>query len=192
MQRNSFIIWRGGTVADFILEVQYKITPDGNSGINYRSEEVNGVPYALRGYQGDIDGFKDQPYTGMNYEERKRTTIAQRGQKVKLPAVPGTDSLNAHIKDNVWTATEIIDSLGEAAVLRAAIKPPGEWNDYRIVAKGYHLQHFINGVLMSDITDGDISRRKSEGLLGVQVHVGPPMKIAFRNFRLKKLKGASN
>lgn len=187
LQRNSFIIWRGGIVADFILEVQYRITADGNSGINYRSEEVNGVPYALRGYQGDIDGFKEQPYTGMNYEERKRTTIAKRGQKVKLPAVPETDSLYMHIKDNVWTATEVIDSLGEASVLRAAIKPPGEWNDYRIVAKGNRLQHFINGVLMSDITDNDVSRRKLEGLLGVQVHVGPPMKVAFRNFRLKKL-----
>jgi hypothetical protein len=192
LQHNSFIIWRGGTVADFILEVQYRITPDGNSGINYRSEEVNGIPYALRGYQGDIDGFKEQPYTGMNYEERKRTTIAKRGQKVKLPAVSETDSLYMHIKDNVWTATEVIDSLGEASVLRAAIKPPGKWNDYRIVAKGNRLQHFINGVLMSDITDNDVSRRKSEGLLGVQVHVGPPMEVAFRNFRLKKLNGAFN
>jgi hypothetical protein len=45
----------------------------------------------------------------------------------------------------------------------------------------------VNGVLMSDVTDNDIDNRRFEGLLGVQVHVGPPMKVEYRNFRLKKL-----
>jgi hypothetical protein len=50
------------------------------------------------------------------------------------------------------------------------------------------MQHYINGVLMSDVTDNDTVNRRFTGFLGVQVHVGPPMRIAYRNFRLKKLK----
>jgi hypothetical protein len=47
------------------------------------------------------------------------------------------------------------------------------------------LQHYVNGVLMSEVVDGDTANRKLEGLLGVQVHVGPPMKIEYRSIRLK-------
>jgi hypothetical protein len=63
-----------------------------------------------------------------------------------------------------------------------------DWNDYRVVVQGNHMQHYINGVLMSDVTDNDTVNRRFTGFLGVQVHVGPPMRIAYRNFRLKKLK----
>jgi hypothetical protein len=49
------------------------------------------------------------------------------------------------------------------------------------------MKHFINGVLMSEVTDNDPDNRKMKGLLGVQVHVGPPMKVEYRNLRLKKL-----
>jgi hypothetical protein len=40
---------------------------------------------------------------------------------------------------------------------------------------------------MSEVVDDDPEHRKFDGLLGVQVHVGPPMKIEYRNFRIKKL-----
>jgi hypothetical protein len=40
---------------------------------------------------------------------------------------------------------------------------------------------------MSVVVDEDTTKRRFDGLLGVQVHVGPPMKIEYRNFRLKKL-----
>jgi hypothetical protein len=37
------------------------------------------------------------------------------------------------------------------------------------------------------VIDGDTEHRKMSGLIGVQVHVGPPMKIEYRNFLLKQL-----
>ena len=40
---------------------------------------------------------------------------------------------------------------------------------------------------MSVVVDDDAANRTFEGLIGVQVHVGPPMKVAYRNFRLKEL-----
>jgi hypothetical protein len=42
--------------------------------------------------------------------------------------------------------------------------------------------HMVNGHVMSVVVDDDAERRKSNGLLGVQVHVGPPMKIEIPEF----------
>lgn len=185
LKRNSFIIWRGGLTKDFELKVEYRVSAEGNSGINYRSEEVEGVSYALRGYQCDIDGANR--YTGMNYEERRRTTIARQGQVVHLdPVEDNTQPLSTYIKDNQWTRATLKGSLGNIDSLKATIKR-GEWNQVHLIVKGNRLRHYINGVLMSDVTDNDTINRSFSGLLGVQVHVGPPMKIEYRNFRIKRL-----
>jgi hypothetical protein len=184
LKRNSFIVWQGEMPENFEIKVEYKVSDRGNSGINYRSEAIEGQPYALRGYQADLNGPNE--YTGSNYEERRRTTLASRGQIVVLPPVPATDSLQEHIKDNQWIPKIATGSLGDPAVLMAAIKVD-DWNEYHLVVKGNRMLHYVNGVLMSDVTDNDTVNRRFMGLLGVQVHVGPPMRIAYRDFRLKKL-----
>jgi hypothetical protein len=187
LKTNSFIIWRGGTPGDFELKADFRISEAGNSGINYRSEELTDVPHALKGYQADIDGRNH--YTGQNYEERKRTTLAYRGEKVIINSQPDADkegSLRANVKNNCWMSREVVDSLGNGDSLRAVIKS-NDWNTCHIIAKGNHLQHYINGVLMSDVTDNDEVNRKMSGLLGVQVHVGGPMTVEYRNIQLKKL-----
>jgi hypothetical protein len=61
------------------------------------------------------------------------------------------------------------------------------WNTLRIIAKGNVLQHYINGMLMSEVTDKDEVNSRTEGLIGVQVHVGPPMTIEYKNFVIKEL-----
>ena len=88
LKRNTFLIWRGGITSNFELKVEYRISKDGNSGINYRSEELKDIPYTLKGYQADIDGANQ--YTGQNYEERGRCILAFRGQQVMLPIVQGS------------------------------------------------------------------------------------------------------
>jgi hypothetical protein len=187
LKTNTFIIWKGGTPGDFELKTEFRITNAGNSGINYRSEALTGIPHALKGYQADIDGKNS--YTGQNYEERGRTTLAYRGEVATIfsqdnPAEPG--SLRASIKDNAWSKREITGSLGNIDSLKSVIKAGG-WNTCRIIANGNRLRHYINGVLMSDVTDSDTVNRKMEGLLGVQVHVGPPMTVEYRNILLKQL-----
>ncbi|MEX2232722.1 MAG: DUF1080 domain-containing protein [Cyclobacteriaceae bacterium] len=184
LKTNSFIVWRGGTTGDFELKTEFRITENGNSGINYRSEELTDVPNALRGYQADIDGKNS--YTGQNYEERGRTTLAYRGEKVIINTQKNPDSLRANVKNNAWTMREVTASLGSKDSLRSLIKS-NDWNTCHIIANGNRLQHFINGVLMSDVTDNDAVNRKLNGLLGVQVHVGPPMMVEYRNIRLKQL-----
>jgi hypothetical protein len=64
LKRNQFLIWKDGVTADFELTLDCKITAAGNSGINYRSEELKDLEYALKGYQADIDGANR--YTGQN------------------------------------------------------------------------------------------------------------------------------
>lgn len=187
LKTNTFIVWQGGTPGDFELKAEFRIAETGNSGINYRSEAITDVPHALRGYQADIDGKNN--YTGQNYEERGRTTLAYRGEEVIIhsqenPSDP--ESLRANVKNNAWTKREITKSLGNADSLRSVIKS-GDWNTCHIIANGNRLQHFINGVLMSDVTDRDTVNRKMSGLLGVQVHVGPPMTVEYRNILLKEL-----
>ncbi|GAA5126912.1 hypothetical protein GCM10023212_30970 [Luteolibacter yonseiensis] len=169
LKQNSFIIWRGGEVADFELKLEYRVSAEGNSGINYRSSEVPGAKWAMRGYQDDIDG-KDQ-WSGQNYEERGRQFLAYRGQSVIL---------------KTGAPPEIGRELGDRAELQKKVLKE-EWNQVHIIAKGNLLQHFTNGVLMSEVRDEDPENRKPNGLLGVQVHVGPPMKIEFRKILLKRL-----
>ena len=184
LKTNSFIIWRGGRPANFELTLEFKITKGGNSGINYRSMELTDVPHALKGYQADIDGANR--YTGQNYEERSRTTLAYRGEIVTVKPLEGTSSFQDYLKNNAWTNRTVTGSLGSSDSLQAKIKPEN-WNTCHLIIKGNRLQHFINGILMSDVTDNDAVNGKSEGLLGVQVHVGPPMKVEYRNIRLKQL-----
>jgi Domain of Unknown Function (DUF1080) len=186
LKANTFVVWKGGAPGDFELKVEFKIAEAGNSGINYRSETLTEIPHALRGYQADIDGMNN--YTGQNYEERGRTTLAYRGEVATIlsqdnPSDPA--SFKENVKNNAWSKREITGSLGNIDSLKSEIKG-GDWNTCHIIAKGNRLQHYINGVLMSDVTDNDTLNRKMEGLLGVQVHVGPPMTVEYRNILLKQ------
>jgi hypothetical protein len=175
VKRNTFLIWRGGAPKDFELRVEYRISEQGNSGINYRSWELTDAKWSLAGYQADIDGaLKNKPplrHTGQNYEERGRTFLARRGEIVRV----GPDGKPA-----------VIGSVGDSEALKAFIKD-GDWNEYHLIASGNVLTHILNGHVMSVVVDEDPERRKAEGLVGVQVHVGPPMKVEYRNFRLKSL-----
>ena len=170
LKRNTFIIWRGGVTRDFELKVEYRISGRGNSGINYRSVELPDLKWAMRGYQADIDG--QNKYTGQNYEERGRTFLAMRGQ---ITHATGPERRRS-----------VTGSLGEAKELEKFIRN-GDWNEYHLIVRGNTLIHMLNGHLMSEVIDDDGEFRQLEGLLGVQVHVGPPMKVEYRNFRLKKL-----
>jgi len=187
LKSNSFIIWEGGEPGDFEFKAEFNIAESGNSGVNYRSVMHEDIPFALRGYQADIDG--NNKYTGQNYEERGRATLAYRGQITSINAQSGDFDLNAvrdKIKGNAWQDLEVTGSLGESDDLKTKIKKE-DWNEIHLVVKGNRLQHYVNGILMSDVTDNDTVNGKSKGLLGMQVHVGPPMKVMYRNIRIKEL-----
>ena len=79
----------------------------------------------------------------------------------------------------------LVEELGDRDSMKNLIHADA-WNSMHLIIKGNVLQHFVNGVLMSEVVDNDPINRSSKGLLGVQVHVGPPMKVEFRNIFLKE------
>jgi hypothetical protein len=171
IKSNTFIVWRGGRPKDFELKLDYRITSGGNSGINYRSAIVPdpvtpGNAYAMRGYQFDLDG--DKRYSGNNYEEKGRLFLAVRGQVTRV--VGGRPPV-------------LVSTIADPGPLTALITD--DWNSVHISARGHTLAHMLNGRLVSLVMDDDAPNRPVDGLIGVQVHVGPPMKVEYRNIRVK-------
>ncbi len=168
---NTFLIWRRGRLDDFELKLQYRLR-NHNSGIQYRSweEPDQWGKWVIGGYQADI--AEGEQYTGILYGERYRGILALRGQKTVI----GDDH-----------KPKEVGKVGDAAELQSYIKEDG-WNEYHIIAQGYHFIHKINGRVMCEATDEDASMRRPSGLLALQLHAGPPMKVQFRNVRLKRLK----
>jgi hypothetical protein len=173
---NTFLIWENGTTENFELILHYKITPNNdkgfaNSGIQYRSKILDTNNWVVGGYQADLEA--GDKYSGILYEEKMdRGIMAARGEKV------------------VWTQDckkEVAGSVGKSEDIQAAIKSD-DWNEYKVIAKGNHLQHFINGKLTVEITDQCESKAATNGVLALQLHAGPPMTVMFKDLRLKKLK----
>lgn len=170
---NSFIVWHGSTNRDFELKVDFRISAKGNSGINYRSVMVTNGPWTMRGYQADIDGA--DKYTGQNYEERGRTFLAMRGQVTRVVTDKPPQIIGA--LGTVNNGTNELDFVFKT----------NDWNQYHLIVSGNVMTHILNGRVTSVVIDEDEKNRQTNGLIGVQVHVGPPMKIEYRNFRLKDL-----
>lgn len=184
LKRNSFIIYEKEQPSNFELKLEYRISKYGNSGINYRSEFIENIPYALRGYQCDIDG--KNKYTGQNYEEKKRTTLAYIGETVIIPQLPDSipkSNLRKNVKRNCWQ-TRVVESKKALSELKSRVKD-GDWNTVHIIVINNKLQHYVNDVLFSEVSDLDEINRTLKGYLGVQVHVGPPMKVEYKHIRLK-------
>jgi hypothetical protein len=180
LKENTFAIWGGGEPADFELQVDFRMTST-NSGIQFRSVhlppggEGRGAitgKWVLKGYQADIDAANQ--YTGMIYEERGRAFLARRGQAVYVTPEGGPPVVTGSLERS-------------ADELKAVIKQPGEWNHVHLIARGNTIINIVNGHVTAVVVDDDVKGRSLKGLLGLQMHVGPPMKIEFKNIYLKQL-----
>ncbi len=61
---------------------------------------------------------------------------------------------------------------------------PSDWNDIEIYCKGENIRITLNGMVTAELKDS----AKMEGVLALQLHMGPPMEVQFRNIRIKELK----
>ncbi|MEM7602631.1 MAG: family 16 glycoside hydrolase, partial [Verrucomicrobiota bacterium] len=166
LKMNRFITWKGSTIRNFDLRVKVKVTEGGNSGLQYRGKSAPELGLDIvTGYQCDVVA-KNPNYNGMLYEEKGRRILSHTGEKV------------------------IIDEEGQPWVIdKMAVKefPADEWHEYRVLVKGNHHQHWINGHPTADLIDFDEAGRSLEGVLAVQVHVGPAMTIQYKDFKIKHL-----
>ncbi|MEO8271672.1 MAG: DUF1080 domain-containing protein [Aureliella sp.] len=166
LKENSFITWTDATVRNFDLRVKVKLTAGGNSGIQYRGKSRPELgKFVVSGYQCDVVAGTPQ-YNGMLYEERGRRILSHTGEKV------------------------IIDPQGQPWVVGTMpieVFADNEWHDFRVLAEANHQQHWIDGHQTADLIDLDEQGRALEGVLAVQVHVGPAMKIQYKDFKIKHL-----
>jgi hypothetical protein len=160
--------------ADFILELDFKVDPRLNSGVQVRSEcfdqptqvEWNGkrinIPAGrVHGYQVEIDPdpTKDRWWTGGMYDEGRRNWM--------YPGPFGGET-------------------NEFRRLGKAVFKTNDWNQLRVEATGSSIKTYLNGVLRAEITDS----LTPKGFIGLQVHdIGSRVEMAgapvrFRNIRL--------
>lgn len=166
--KHNYLIWRGGVPADFELEFDYRIV-GGNSGVQFRSAEI--ADWDMRGYQADIEA--GQKWTGALFEHQ-RGGIALRGEKAIIAA------------DGSREVTPFADAAALQKIVRAE-----DWNQYRVVARGPEIELFINGVKTAHAVDRQTGQAAARGKIGLQMHPGPPMKVQFRNLRLKEFAPAA-
>lgn len=178
LKHNTFLVWKGGVVNDFELRLKYRINSDsGNSGIQYRSTVTQQGEHGpiVSGYQADFEAGKT--YSGILYEERGRGILAKRGEQVTIKADP--NDANKH-------KLEVTGSVGVSQEIQDGIRAK-DWNEYVVIAKGNHLEHFINGRKTVDVTD-EHQKAAKEGILAFQIHAGPPMIVEFKDVVLKPIK----
>lgn len=164
---NTFLVWQGGDVADFVLKAKVRFTGN-NSGVQYRSELV-GDPedFVVKGYQADLHPKPE--FFGMLYAEKWRGIVAQRFQRV----VVGADGKSQVVGEVGDRDQKLVDS---------------EWNELTIIAVGNRQIHQVNGVTTMDLTDNH-PEAKRKGILALQLHAGKPMTVEFKDIRLRHLKG---
>lgn len=166
INQNTFLIY-DQPVSDFELTFKYKII-GGNSGVQYRAKIIDKDKFIIGGYQADMEAGIQ--HSGILYEEKGRGIIAKRGEEVVIS------------EDGEKTVKRFIDAKKVQAVINQ-----DDWNSYKIVVKGNHLQHYINGQLTIDVIDNETGKLSTSGVLALQVHAGPSMQVFFKKIKLKKV-----
>jgi len=164
-KRTHYLYWTGGEPADFILRAKIKLI-GGNSGIQFRSAKR--PDFDTFGYQADFDAANQ--YTGCLYQH-KRGLVARRGERVvftetgqrQVERFADFEGLLKHVRQN-------------------------DWNDYEIIARGNRLTLRLNGQLMCEVEDRDPQLARRKGIIALQMHQGPPMRVEFKDLRIKVLK----
>ncbi len=177
-QGNTFLIWQGGTPSDFDLRLSFRCSTAVNSGIQYRSRHITGDSaknkWVARGYQHEVRNSTELPsVSGFIYDEggtRKRMCLV--GEEVTW------DADGRHL-----VRSDLIDQAGYEKLFHL-----DGWNEAVIIARGNHIQHYLNGKLIVDFTDNHPTLALSEGILALQLHQGEPMWTEFKDVRLKMLK----
>ncbi len=171
---NTFIIWKGGVVKDFQLRLSFRCNATNNSGIQYRSKHITdgkvGNAWVVRGYQHEIRNESKLPnVAGFIYDEG--------GSRGRICLVGEQATWEPETKKTV--RKQLLD----AAEFEKLFKLD-DWNDVVIIARGNHIQHYLNNRLVLDFTDNDPQKALSAGVLALQLHAGKPMWVEFKNIRL--------
>lgn len=166
LKMNRFLTWNASTIRNFDLRMKVKVSAGGNSGLQYRGTSRPDLGLdVVTGYQCDVVA-NNPNYNGMLYEEKGRRILSHTGEKVVVDP-----------EGRPWI-------VGKMPVVEHEAE---EWHEYRVLVRGNHHQHWIDGEQTADLIDLDENGRSLEGVLAMQVHVGPAMTIQFKEMRIKHL-----
>ncbi len=175
---NTFLIWKKGSTKDFELRLSFRCNATNNSGIQYRSKHITdgkvGNQWVVRGYQHELRNETQLPNVGgFIYDEGgKRGRICLVGEEATWEK-EGKKVIKSNLVDQ--------------AAFQKLFKLD-DWNDVVIIAKGNHIQHYLNNTLILDFTDNNTELALSEGILALQLHAGKPMWAEFKNIRIREIK----
>lgn len=165
---------------DFELRFDWKLSPGGNSGLKYMVQQ----DWASPAYT---------PAMPENWKERTRLRATgleyQLLDDAKMSGKPGSG----------------LSSCGSLYLLKAPenkrVNPPGEWNTARIVVRGNHGEHWLNGVKLLEYELGSpelleqVDRTKfrrvpgfgikGPGYIALTYHGSPAW---YRDIKLRELK----
>jgi hypothetical protein len=174
---NTFLIWQDGKTKDFELRLSFRCNATNNSGIQYRSKHITegkvNNQWVVRGYQHELRNEIKFPNTAsFIYDEGgKRGRICLVGEEAVWDANGKTVKRKDLITEEEFQKLFRLD----------------DWNDVVIIAKGNHIQHFLNGRLVLDFTDNHPELALREGILALQLHAGKPMWAEFKNIRIREI-----
>ena len=129
----------------------------------------------------------------LRFEIHLLDDVGNSGVQIRSRRVPGSMEMIGYQADigPTWWGSLYDESrrkvtLAEPAdsTLRRALKPD-RWNNYEVSAIGRHVVLKLNGVVTVDYTEEDETLEQT-GLIGLQVHSGPPLEARFRNIRIKE------
>lgn len=174
---NTFLIWRGGKLKDFEMKFKFRIE-NGNSGVQYRSKDLGN--WVVSGYQAEVENNPGK--VGYLYHEKGRGRMANVGEFMVVD-----EDGNKNVISKVADRDELI---------KVGYYKEKDWNEYRIIAQGNHLIHYLNGYQTIEIVDNDrltnpddpndLEGAAREGILALQIHSGPPMVVEFKDIRFRQ------
>jgi hypothetical protein len=179
--KNTFLILEE-PYADFELRYQYRwATEAGNSGIQFRSGIAEG-DFAMAGMQANLTPVIARTERfGMLYEELgDRAEMVLLGQKAEITRRAAGRGGQGRIVRTVLSTTNPRESIIDS------IRPYPEWNEVVLIAHGERIVHVINGLVAFDAFDKDPLARR-DGLIGIQVHAGPPMVLEIQDFEIRRI-----
>jgi hypothetical protein len=175
---NTFLIRRDTELRDFILKIKFRIR-NGNSGVQYRSKEFD--KWRVTGYQAEIENTPGK--VGFLYHEAGRGWLTNVGDFMVI---------GKNGKKNVISKVADKDELIKAGYYREK-----DWNEYTIIAQGNHIVHYLNGYQTVELIDNDRLTNPDDpkdhkgaarvGLLALQIHIGLPMLVEFKDIYIKRL-----
>ena len=150
-----------GVYSDFEFTFEWKVAPGANSGVKYKIQEL------VLADPGQVPDSKIPFEAQLAYEMQHRTArreLVRPGSDAQIYPVAFEYQVidDARHPDALRNPSSRAGSLYRmTAPSTAAARPVGDYNQGRIVVRGMHVEHWLNGVKVVDTTLDAPEVRKS-------------------------------